>query len=702
MGTLILGCASALVVATAALASSCLRLRSTIGFLLAVHVLATAEIVALSLGLSTVRAITRPVVLAVVVVAFALVLAVWLLSEHPRPRLAPLGHALRDALDDMAVAALAALAVAVHLYLLVVSLALPQSLPDTLLYHLPRAALWKQQHAVAYVVDSGQPDQRLPAGRRDRSDGLDGPERTATGTVGLVQLLALAAACACDRRHRAAPGGLSRSAALFGALAFATFTVVALQAPTALNDLVVASLLVVCAYFAIGVVTRAGGLALCAAALALSGRQRRGRSSSPCPSSPSFVLASQPRSRWWPLAAAGAVGARRQIVWFVLNLAETGESTWGRRVRSGPRTPCSSASGCRSSTCSSCRTRMRPAILVSPRWGLAVLAAACIVGVVLAVRGRPRAGGVALLIGVLAFFATPLLVTWVRVADRVLAHARSAVGLGSREPTTRLPAGFIESPMHSSYGLAFVVLFIGAGVLVVDDVRRRRLPVAALVALAGVPVAVLLSALALAYDPQRMRYVAFAVALAATVLGTALRVRPLAWTSIALATVTLAVAVAYFVPRPAGLALLSENRTPERSARWFVQAESGNGDIEAFRFLAERIPADATIALDVASNTYLYPAWMEGCRRTVLFVPDGGPVPEDAEWLVVGPGRPATRSPRSGGVGARALVSSRLAHLQPRVKQAHRALVGVRVPTRPAAPRTRKAGATGTANSMIV
>ena len=195
--------------------------------------------------------------------------------------------------------------------------------------------------------------------------------------------------------------------------------------------------------------------------------------------------------------------------------------------------------------------------------------------------------------------------------------------------------------MHSSYGLAFVVLLVGAGVLVVDDVRRRRLPGAALIALVGVPTALLLTALALAYDPQRMRYIVFSVALAATVLGTALRVRALAWTSVALTAITLTVSVAYFVPRPAGLALLSENRSPERSARWFVQAESGNGDPAAFRFLADQIPPEATIALDVAPNTYLYPAWDAGLRRTVVFVPDGGPVPDDAEWLVVGPSRPA-------------------------------------------------------------
>jgi hypothetical protein len=212
--------------------------------------------------------------------------------------------------------------------------------------------------------------------------------------------------------------------------------------------------------------------------------------------------------------------------------------------------------------------------------------------------------------------------------------------------------------MVSSFGLAFVVLFVGAGVLVVVDVQRRRLPGAALVALVGVPSSVLLTALTLAYDPQRMRYVAFSVALAATVFGTALRVRSLAWTSVSLTAVTLAISVAYFVPRPAGLALLAANRTPDRTARWFVQAESGAGDLDAFRFLADRIPPAATIALDVVQGTYLYPAWDAELRRTVLFVPASGQVPEDAEWLVVGPSRPTNAGRLKAGGWRLQLASS--------------------------------------------
>jgi len=636
VGTIVLGGAFALVVATAALAASCLRLRSTVGFLLAVQVLGTTEIVVVSLGLSTVRALTRPAVLAAVVAAFVVVLVVWLVSGRPRPGVVSLGQALRDALHDRAVAALAALAIAVHVYLLVVSLALPQSLPDTLLYHLPRAALWKQQHAVAYVLDA--PDNRInafpPVAEIEAMASMILSE--GDRYVGLVQLLALAAVCLAivgiARRL-----GLSRSAALFGALAFATFTVVALQTPTALNDLVVASLLAVCAYFALG--SSRTELALFAIALALS-VATKGTIVFALPVLAAFVLVSQPRSRWRSLAVAAVTGLAAGSFWFVLNLVETGRPGGGTELDQGldpvlERVRLSFVDLLELSDAEG------TGLLASPIWGLGALAVASAVGAVLAVRGRRRAGGVALLVGVMAFFAAPLLVTWARVGDRVLAHARSAVGLASGGPTTRLPEGFIESPMHSSYGLSFVVLFIGAGVLVVDDVRRRRLPVAALVALVGVPVTVLLTALALAYDPQRMRYVALSVVLAATVFGTALRVRALAWTAVALAAVTLAVSVAYFVPRPAGLAVFSEHRSPERSARWFFQAESGNGDPEAFRFLANRIPPEATIALDVAANTYLYPAWDAALRRTVLFAPHDGPVPQDAGWLVVGPSRPA-------------------------------------------------------------
>jgi hypothetical protein len=631
VGTLILVCGVLLVAATGMLGAACLRLPSVLGFLLATYLVASAQLVVVSLALSTVDALTRTWLLLGVAGTFALTLAAWLRVGRPRESLASVLPAAREALGDRAVAVLAAVGGALYAYLALVAVAVPQSLPDTMLYHLPRAALWKQQHAVGYVANA--PDERIdvfPPGAEIQS-AVSMIWSEGDRFVGLVQLLAIAAAVVAivgiGRRL-----GLSRPAAAFGALAFATFTVVALQAPTALNDLVVAALLVICAYFATG--PSRIELALGALALALA-VGTKGTVAFALPALAVFALASQPRARWLSLALAGAVGLVAGSFWYAVNLVETGDLAGGVAVDRGT---------------DSIPERIRlsfvdllelsqgegKGLLASIAWGLVPLAAAVVLAVVLALRRRFRASGVVALVGVIVFFAAPLLVTWAGVADRVLAHARAAVGLGSA-PASRLPEGLVESPMHSSYGLAFVVLFLGAGALVVADAAHRRLSLAALAALVGVPVTLVLTAFALAYDPQRMRYVAFAVALASSVFGVALRVRALAWSAVALAVITTAISVAYFVPRPTSLTLLSGNRTPERSARWFIQGESGNGDPEAFRFLEEQVPPDAVVALDVVRNTYLYPAWDAGLRRTIVFVPETGDVPDEAGWLVAGP-----------------------------------------------------------------
>ncbi|HJS49002.1 MAG TPA: glycosyltransferase family 39 protein [Gaiellaceae bacterium] len=634
MGTLILGLAFVLVAATAALAASCLRLRSAVGFLLAAYLVASAEIVVVQLALSIARGVTRAALLASVAGLLAVAVAVWVRSGRPGPPLRNVVPATRDALRDRAVAVLAALAILTHLYLLSVGLTVPQSLPDTMLYHLPRAALWKQQEAVAYVPDA--PDERIdvfpPVAEIEVMSSmiLGNGDRYVSG----VQLLALVFACIAIFGI-AGRLGLSRRAAAFGALSFASFTVVALQAPTALNDLVVASLLTICAYFAMG--TSRTELALAALALALA-VGTKGTVAFALPVLALFAFASQPRTRWPKMLAFAVAGLAAGSFWFVVNLFETDELDGGVALDRGGD-PLAERIRLSVVDLLELSNAEGTGLLASPIWGVSGLALGVAVAIVFAVRGERRVSAAALLAGVVAFFLVPLVVTWVDVADRALAHVGAAVGLADK-PAERLPADFYESPMHSSYGLAFVVLFLGSGALVVADVARRRLSPAALVALCGVPLSLVLTALALAYEPQRMRYIAFSVALAAAVLGVAVRVRPLAWTAVALTAVTLAVLVGYFVPRPASLGLLPGNRDPERSARWFIQAEGGNGDPEAFRFLAEEIPTDATLALAVVRNTYVYPAWDAGLRRAVVFVPESGVVPEEAEWLVVGPSRP--------------------------------------------------------------
>ena len=635
MGTLLLALGTGAVGATGILFGSCLRLRSAIGFLLAAYLFASAEIVAGSLLLSTGRWLTRGPLLAFVAVVFGVAGLVWAGLGRPHPPLTTATvRSFTTTLQDPIVALLAGLTVVSQLYLLAVSLTVPQSLPDTMLYHLPRSALWKQQHAVAYVADVPKlavnvfpPNAEIETAV---SMILSGGDRYA----GLVQLVALAFACVAivgvARRL-----GFDCRASVFAALAFSTFTVVMLQTPTALNDLVVASLLIACAYFAIGATRIDLALGALALALALGTKLTTVFA---LPALALVVFASQPFRRWVAVALYGAAGLAAGSVWLLVNLVETGRLDGGVTTDFGDQEffdrilrsfvdllEMSDGEG--------------EGLLMSPLWGAGALLLALAVAAALCWRNRWRAGTLLGIAGVFSFVSLPLLITWTHVAEYAFRQVRVAIGLGGTAPGTRLPEGFDESAMHSSYGLAFLLLFIGSGALLAVDVARRRSSFPPLAALIGVPLTLLIATIKIGYDPQHLRYIAFPVALATSVFGIALRVRALAWSAAALAAATVVVTLAYFVPRPSGLALLAANRGIDHTTRWFVQAGGGAGDPDAFRFLAEQVPADATVALAVLDNTYLYPAWDAGLRRTVLFVPPDGAIPDDADWLVAGPGK---------------------------------------------------------------
>ena len=197
----------------------------------------------------------------------------------------------------------------------------------------------------------------------------------------------------------------------------------ALQAPTALDDLVVASLLDRLRVLRARIVTRRARPATTALALGVGAK---GTAVFGLPVLAAFVLASQPRSRWWSLAAAGAAGLAAGSFWFVLNVVETGDPRGGFTLPGIE--PLLERIRLSFADLFELTDTEGTGWLASPFWGLGALVVGFAVGAVLAVRGRRRAGGVALIVGALAFFAAPLIVTWAEVADRVLAHARSALG----------------------------------------------------------------------------------------------------------------------------------------------------------------------------------------------------------------------------------------------------------------------------------
>ncbi|HEX4745656.1 MAG TPA: glycosyltransferase family 39 protein [Gaiellaceae bacterium] len=648
MSTVVLLGAGVAVAGTSALLANVLRLRSGVAFLLACFVLASVEVVSIALFLSIDDRLTRGALLAALGVTLVLSGAVWIWQGRPRP---PLGRAhvctIRRALEDHAVLFVTALAAGAYLYVLAVGLTVPQSLPDTMLYHLPRAAFWQQLHAVAYVPAS--PDERINVfppgaeiqiatvmilGRGDRF-------------VFLPQFLAVVAAClaiygTARRLSFGAP------AALFGASMFATFTVVLLQAPTALNDLVVASLLAISAFFATGrakVELVLGALAL---GLAVA---TKGTVVFAVPALAVFALSSQPRRRWPLLCVAGLGGVLAGSFWFWVNRAQTGSLTGEVVLERGGQGIAERAVRTAADLLE-LSDREGSGLLASPIWSIGGLLACLVVAAVLVRAGKRRAAIGAALGGLVALCIVPTLVTWASVGYRAQAQLRRSLGLSADE-VARLPDGFYESAMHSSYGAAFVLLYVAAGALVIGELRRRALPWAALAAVLAVPLTACMSVLLLGYDPQRMRYLTFSVALSASVFGVVLRTRMVAWIAATLALASVIVSVGYFIPRPAGLSILGGGTAS--SARWFVQAGGGAGDPDAFRFLAESVPADATVALALRRNTYVYPVWDAELRRTVLFVPADGVVPPSASWLVVGP---ASDLPKDRLAGWRRELSS--------------------------------------------
>ncbi len=642
MPTFLLVLGTAGVALSAALVAACLRLSGLVAFVLAVYLLATAEIVVLSFALSLGSWLTRAALLAGIAVGLVGAMAAWLSIGRPRPPVsADLRAVVGEVLSDRILVVLLALVALVYAYVLIVALTVPQSVVDTLVYHLPRAALWKQQHAVAYVANSPEePINAHPPNAEIESMAsmiLSGGDRY----VALAQLFAVSVTAVgifgIARRLR-----FDRRAAGFGAALYPTFTVVVLQASTALNDLVVAALLVCAAYFVAG---RAARMELALFALALAAALGTKLSTLfAVPVLAVFAAASQPRRRWLSVAVAGAAGLAAGSYWYLVNLSETGKLDGGL-AEAFPQ----GGDGTVTGTLDVMRRLAADLLEVSAGegqgrflrsfWiGLAFAAVVLACAAIAWARGRRRLGGGLVALGAFALLAAPTVVVWSELGVRGVQRVAARAGAGSGYAGPRLPDDFLESPMHSAYGLAFVLLFFGAGILVGVGVVRGAVPRAALAALAGVPLFLVLFAIPFQYDPQRMRFFAFVAALAASTFGSALRVRALAWSALGLTAVTLAVLVAYFVPRPAGVTVLAGGDS-DRGARWFVQGDSGHwsADPEAFRFLQERVPLGSTLALAVVRDTYVYPAWNASLEQRVIFVPKDGPVPPQADWLLVGP-----------------------------------------------------------------
>jgi Glycosyltransferase family 87 len=652
-GLLWLAAALTGLVVAAALVASCLRIHSLLEHALATYLLAWAWLVAVTYLLSPPGLVTRGWLTAAIAVGLAGALATWLRLGRPAPPAfrAALGRA-RDALRRPALLVLAIAVAAGAVYTTAIAFLTPVNEWDSLGYHVARAMFWKQEHRLGYIEGAVEP--RLDVNPPNAEIGqlatllLSGGDRY----VALTQLAAYAAlaigVAALGRRI-----GLRVPEAMFGALAFATLPIVAVQASSGMNDLVVASFLLAATVFAL----RPGRASLVVLALAVG--LALGTKFTAVLALPVLALvaaAGRPPRDWPRLALAGLGGAALGTAWYVVNLVETGEFDGGLADDTDQRAALSPAA--------IATTVMRLLLdLVdfsgspSPYEWLFVAA-----GVVLALlaiarfRRSSREGAGLLAAGALC----ASLVFLPDVADlgqRGVHRAWYALG----EPEgTPFDAGWglnVEADPTDSWFGPLGVLLLCAGTAVVVLLRwRGRLPTLAL-ALALAPwIFLLMLAVTLVWDPWRGRMLVFGVALAAATWGVLLRYRAVPALTAAVGAVALGLSLANYQGKPSGLGSVWERETEHyRSVvsvwsderRWQTQVRllPLGPERTVLRFAEEDVAEDAEIAITARRDEFLAPLFGERLSRRVSLVKNGETVPSSADWFVQVAGVPARRCP---------------------------------------------------------
>ena len=317
--------ASTTLALTSALAAASLRLRSGVSFALAVYVLASAEIVAMTLVLSTAHAVGA-CGYTIVQAGLLMVAAVaWHVRGRPRPPV-PRVDVIASARRNPIVAMLAAVVAVALVYEFFIAVATPPNNGDSLTYHLTRAAAWLR-HGGLYRIPRGQPGENdFPPNAEIQilyTFAFLHRDTVAALTQWCAQAALIVGIYGCARRLR-----FSRPSSLFAALLAPTLSLVALQSMTTQNDLVVAAYIVAAAYFVTG--GRPTELALFGVALGLA-LGTKPTAFIAVPVLALLALVSLPRRLLVTAALAGLLGcAAFGSYSYVSNLAATGHPTGAR------------------------------------------------------------------------------------------------------------------------------------------------------------------------------------------------------------------------------------------------------------------------------------------------------------------------------------------------------------------------------------
>ena len=166
-------------------------------------------------------------------------------------------------------------------------------------------------------------------------------------------------------------------------------------------------------------------------------------------------------------------------------------------------------------------------------------------------------------------------------------------------------------------------------------------------ALALAPVVTLLvMAASIAYDPSRGRFFVGSVVLSCAVWGVLMPVRWLAGAIGVTCAVTLALVLVNAMAKPSGIqagdysAMPAIWRLPRWQAETVLRPSTGERDeVRTIEFVEKRVPEDATIALELRPNAFIFPYFGSSLRRRVELLDTGDPAPAEADWLVASPNR---------------------------------------------------------------
>ena len=613
---------------SAGLFATLLRFASPVAYGLATNLIAWTMVVGATLGLSPLQAVRPATTWIWLLAASAAALASWGMAGRPRPPLAGIRGQANAALAGRMVRVLALVVAAGVGYSIALAAATPENEGDSLVYHVARAAFWYQDRAVGYIGNAIE--TRLNVNPPNAEIGqlftmlASGSQRF----VGLVQIAALLVCVLATVGLARRLGGEPR-AALWAGLLVATLPVIATQAPTALNDLVVASFLATAAFFLLGSARSEHILAGLALALGV------GTKFTAVLSIPVLllVIASAPGPRrlakaFW-LLAVGALGGS---VWYLVNLAETGHLDGGLADQAS-QTPGSLhvvagtlvrfVFGSLDLSVGSSRSE-----LLYLDVGFTMLLVAVVA------QQRRRTGSFTWLgLSAVCVAAAPIVVRGVyEVFERVAAGHVAGLASGPNLTAGATPSWF--GPL-GSIGLL-------AGVLVAVRAFRRGTVDRSVLVLSAAPLLLMAClAVALVWDPWRGRFFIFGFVLAVAAWHLLYPSRWLSWAVTVVACITMTAALVNTLAKPSGLSILGGSAVGVwGKPDWFVQSilRPGGEEVSILRFSETRIPAQTTLAVAPRGNDFLSPYFGRDLTRRLSLVLDGGRVSDSADWLIAAPG----------------------------------------------------------------